>query len=42
MGKTIGKTNPLGDPTESDIEEANAPFNLLDQDEVEDDFVDSV
>ena len=28
-------TDPFDDPTESDIEEANAPFNLFDKDEKE-------
>ena len=31
--------NPFGDPTELDVEEANASFNLLYEDEEEDDFV---
>ena len=31
--------NPFGDPTDSDIEDANVCFNLLDKD-AEDDFED--
>ena len=32
--------NPFEDPTDSDIEDANVFFNLLDEDAEDDDFVD--